>query len=147
MDCTFNDCNLSLMKLSQTNFQETIFTGCKMLGLRFDQCNQFNLSFTFDRCLLNHSSFYQARIRKTIFRNTQLQEADFTECDLTASVFENCDLAKALFDHTIIEQADFRTSINYSIDPGLNRIKNAKFSLSGVAGLLDKYHIEIDNRS
>jgi len=39
---------------------------------------------------------------------------------------------------------DFRTSVNYSLDPERNRIKKARFSLSGIAGLLDKYDIEID---
>ena len=65
-------------------------------------------------------------------------------CDLTGCVFNNCDLTKATFENTIIEKADFRTSFNYSINPEINRIKKAKFSLSGIAGLLDKYDIEID---
>jgi len=30
------------------------------------------------------------------------------------------------------------------IDPELNRIKKAKFSQSGLAGLLEKYDLEID---
>jgi hypothetical protein len=50
----------------------------------------------------------------------------------------------ATFESTIIEKADFRTSFNYSIDPEKNRIKKARFSLAGIAGLLDKYDIEID---
>jgi uncharacterized protein YjbI with pentapeptide repeats len=63
---------------------------------------------------------------------------------LTSSVFDNCDLARATFDQTILEKADFRTSYNYSIHPETNRIKKAKFSLSGIGGLLDRYDIEID---
>ena len=34
-------------------------------------------------------------------------------------------------------------SIN-KIDPEINRIKKAKFSLTTISGLLDKYEIEID---
>ncbi|WP_086936325.1 pentapeptide repeat-containing protein [Chamaesiphon minutus] len=59
-------------------------------------------------------------------------------------MFENCDLTDAIFQYTILEKADFRTAYNYSIDPELNRIKKAKFSRSGIAGLLDKYDIDID---
>jgi hypothetical protein len=33
---------------------------------------------------------------------------------------------------------------NYSIDPDLNKIKKARFSTQGIAGLLDKYDIEIE---
>jgi len=83
------------------------------------------------------------KIKKTIFRDTKLEEVDFTECDLPGSVFENCDLARATFDHTILEKADFTTSFNYSLDPEINRIKKARFSLPDVIGLLHKYDIEI----
>jgi hypothetical protein len=37
-----------------------------------------------------------------------------------------------------------RTSYNYSINPEVNRIKKAKFSTTGIAGLLHKYDIEIE---
>ena len=46
-------------------------------------------------------------------------------------------------DQTILEKADFRTAKNYSIDPEQNRLKKAKFSLSGVVGLLRKYDIVV----
>jgi len=115
-----------------------------MLGLYFENCNQFGLSFSFDNCNLTHSSFYQTILKKTIFKNSQFHEVDFAECDLTSCVFDNCDLAKATFKNTILEKVDFRTSFNYSINPEINRIKKAKFSLSGIVGLLDKYDIQID---
>lgn len=73
-----------------------------------------------------------------------MQETDFVECDLTDSVFDNCDLAHAMFDRTVLEKVDFRTAYNYSLDPETNRIKKAKFSVSGISGLLGKYGIEIE---
>ena len=144
IDCFFNGCNLSLAKINQTMFRDIKFKDCKMLGLRFDTSNEFGLSFSFDGCQLNHSSFYQTKIKKTIFKNSHLQETDFAEADLTSSVFDNCNLIQAVFDHTILEKSDFRTSYNYSIDPEINRIKKAKFSISGITGLLDKYDIDIE---
>jgi len=115
-----------------------------MLGLQFETCHEFGLSFSFDNCLLNHSSFFKTKLRKMTFKDSKLQEVDFTECDLTGSVFTGCDLAMASFRNTILEKTDFRTSFNYTIDPDANRIKKAKFSLSGAAGLLDKYDIIIE---
>jgi uncharacterized protein YjbI with pentapeptide repeats len=115
-----------------------------MLGLRFDTCNEFGLSFSFYGCQLNHCSFYKTKIKKTIFKNSQLREIDFSEADLTSVVFDDCDLTQTVFDHTTLEKADFRTSFNYSIDPEINRIKKAKFSILGVSGLLDKYDIDIE---
>jgi uncharacterized protein YjbI with pentapeptide repeats len=115
-----------------------------MLGLRFDTCNGFGLSFSFDNCQLNHSSFFKTVIKKTVFKNSTLLECDFTDSDLTSAVFDNCDLAHAVFYNTILEKAELRTSYNYSIDPEINRIKKARFSISGVPGLLEKYDIEIE---
>ena len=152
LECEFLGCNLSLVNLSRTSFKEIKFKDCKMLGLNFGDCNEFGFVVYFDTCILNHSSFYnitaplkkRVRLRQTVFKNSQLHEVDFTECDLSSSVFDNCDLTRTIFEHTILEKADFRNSFNYSIDPELNRIKKAKFSQSGIAGLLDKYDIEIE---
>ena len=115
-----------------------------MLGLRFDHCNTMAFEITVDNCILNHSSFYKLKLKNTVFKTAQLEEVDFCECDLTAALFDNCNLQKAIFDNTNIEKADFTTAYNYSLDPERNRIKKARFSINGVAGLLSKYNIEID---
>jgi uncharacterized protein YjbI with pentapeptide repeats len=99
------------------------------------------LSFSFDNCTLDHSSFYKRKIQKTSFKDSQLHETDFTKCDLSGSVFDNCDLERTVFINSIIEETDFRTSYNYTIDPEMNKIKKAKFSRDGAAGLLSKYDI------
>jgi fluoroquinolone resistance protein len=144
LSCEFLGCNLSMAKLTKTTLRDVKFRDCKMLGIRFDNCNQFGLAIYIESCTLNHSSFYQAKLKNTIFRHTNLHEVDFTQCDLTGSVFDNCDLTGAMFENTILEKTDFTTSHSYSIDPEINRVKKAKFSLQGVAGLLYKYDIEID---
>jgi len=94
---------------------------------------------------INHASFYKLKIKKTVFKNSQLEGVDFAECDLSGSTFEGCNLLAAVFDATNIEKSDFRTSYNYSIDPEKNKIRKARFSVSGISGLLDKYDIEIEN--
>lgn len=144
LECEFSGCNLSLAKIDRTAFGNVKFRDCKLLGLLFTNCQEFGLSFQFDGCILDHSSFYKAKIKKTNFRNSKLTEVDFSDCDLSASIFDMCDLLNAKFENTILEKADFRTAYHYSIDPELNRIKKAKFSLEGIGGLLDKYDIEIE---
>ena len=137
-DCEFTDCNLSLIRLAKTALRN-----CKMLGLRFDDCNAFGLAFTFENCILNYSSFFKTSIRNTLFRNSQLVEVDLSESNLTGSVFDNCNLSGAVFEHTVLDKADLATSYHYSINPETNRIKKAKFSYPGVLGLLNQYDIEI----
>ncbi|MEI6574608.1 MAG: pentapeptide repeat-containing protein [Bacteroidota bacterium] len=142
--CDFVECNLSLAKLRRTSIRDVRFKDCKMLGLLFNNCNAFGLSFRFEGCTLDHSSFFQTKNKKTTFKNCRLNEVDFTECDLSASLFDNCDLMRARFENTILEKADFRTAFNYTINPEINRMKKAKFSLAGIPGLLDQYNIEIE---
>lgn len=144
VDCEFTSCNLSLAKLNKTAFRDVRFKNCKMLGLHFEHCNGFGLAFSFENCTLNDSSFYQTKIKQTVFRNCQLLAVDFTETDISESVFDQCDLQNATFDRTILEKADLRTAFNYHIDPEINRIKKAKFSLPEVVGLLGKYDIAIE---
>jgi uncharacterized protein YjbI with pentapeptide repeats len=63
---------------------------------------------------------------------------------MTGLIFEACNLDKAIFDNTKIDKADYRSAINYSIDPEKNSIKQAKFSKNGLEGLLLKYNLLID---
>lgn len=143
-ECEFNGCDLSLALLKQTVLNNIRFTGCKLPGLHFNNCNNFLFSVNFDNCLLKLSVFYKLKLKKTRFINCNLQEADFTGSDLSHSLFDFCDMQRAVFDNSNLEMADFRTAYNYSIDPARNRMKKARFSATGLAGLLDKYNILIE---
>ena len=144
LECEFNLCDLSTAKLSGTAFKNVKFKDCKLLGLHFENCDPFLFEVDFDNCFLNLSSFYKLKLKKTRFKSSNLSEVDFTEADLSNCLFDNCDLTGAAFENTILEKADLRTSRNYMIDPELNKIKKAKFSIQGIAGLLAKYDIEIE---
>ena len=133
-----------MQKSIKQHFRILNLKNAKCWEFCFNTCNPFGLSFSFDSCQLNNSSFYTTKIKNTVFKNSHLQETDFEEADLTGAVFSNCNLIQAVFNHPILEKADFRTSYNYSLDPEINRIRKAKFSLLGLSGLLDKYEIELE---
>lgn len=144
LDCVFSDCDISLAQLVKTSFRDVKFINCKMLGLQFDTCNDFSVLFSFDTCILDHSSFTKLNIKATEFKGCLLQNVDFAECDLSGAVFEKCNLDGAHFEFTNLEKADFRAAYNYSLDPDKNKIKKARFSADGLAGLLHKYDIDIE---
>lgn len=144
IECEFDGCNLSSAQVRGTAFKTVKFKNCKLLGLLFSDCNAFLFSVHFDNCLLNLASFFNLKMKATQFKNCSMHEVDFTQADLTGSAFTECDLAGAVFENTIIEKADLRSAHNYSINPQLNRIKKAKFSLHGVPGLLQQYNIDIE---
>lgn len=144
IDCVFDNCNLSAANINGTAFQEISFSNCKLMGLRFEDCNQFLFTVNFTGCLLNLSTFYKMKLKNTRFTNCSMQDVDFTETDLTSAEFDNCNLLQAVFDNTILEKADLRTAINFSIDPERNKLKKAKFSSSALSGLLHKYDLVIE---
>ncbi len=72
-----------------------------------------------------------------------LSQADFEKTDLTGSVFSACNLTNTGFYRTNLEKVDFRESYGFVIDPEANRIRKARFDLSGLPGLLAKYGIEV----
>lgn len=144
IDCELNNCDLSNASLKDTGLKGVRFSHCKLLGLHFMDCSPFLFSVSFSHCQLNYSSFYQMKMEQNIFDHCEMVEVDFTATILRSSVFSHCNLLGAKFDHSNLEKADFRTALNYTIDPEINRLKKAKFSLQGVVGLLQKYDITVD---
>ena len=136
--------NNVIHKFVNTGLQTVSFINCKILGVNFTKCKDFLLSFSFEKCSLDYATFYEKKIIKTTFKNCTIKEVDFSFANLTFSEFINCDLSRSIFHHTILEKVDFLTAVNYSIDLEQNKVKKAKFSTSGIIGLLDKYQIIIE---
>lgn len=143
-DCHFTQCDFSMAEVDGAGFRNVEFIGCKILGVNFSRCSKFALSLAFTDCNLDYSNFFGTKLRKTIFNNCRLKEVEFTEADLTASVFSKCDLSLARFSNSILEKTDFRTASNFIVDPSINRVKKAKFSVFNLTGLLSKYDLDID---
>jgi fluoroquinolone resistance protein len=143
VDCRFTGCNFSMSKLLGTSLNSVTFEDSKIIGINFETCNEFSFSVSFQNCILNFSSFYKRVLKKTLFRDCTLLEVDLTDADLAGTIFDKCNFDRAKFDNTNLEKADLRTSFNYSIDPERNKLKKAKFSRDGLAGLLEKYDLNI----
>jgi len=144
INCRFENCNFALTKLSGSGLKEVYFTGCKLVGIDFEVCSNFLFEVNFSQCVLDYSSFFGKKLKNTKFAECSLKEADFSTCDLSGAVFDRCDLLMTVFKQCNLEKTDFRSAYNYALDPEQNRMKKAKFSLSGLAGLLTKYKIDID---
>lgn len=145
VECVFQDCDLSLAQLHHTSFRAVRFERCKLLGARFDTCHTFLLAFSFDQCILDLATFHGLRLKGTKFDRCRMRETDLSSADFTNGSFAGCDLGAAIFDRTLLEGADLRGAMNYSIDPATNKIRNARFSPDGLAGLLERTGIIIED--
>lgn len=142
-ECEFTECNLSNIQVEHTSFKEVFFDSCKLIGIQFELCNPFLLKLGFERSLLDYSSFYQLTLTKTNFKGCSLIEVDFSQAILTQSIFDHCNLSLSKFENTNLEKVNFVTSVNYSINPSKNNIKKASFSKDELAGLLTDFDIVI----
>lgn len=142
-DCSFENCNFSMTEIDGASFRNILFKGCKMLGIDFTKFNNLIFSFRFETCIMDYCTFFGTVLKKTQFINCSLKEVDFSEADLTRAIFTESDLTRAIFSRTILEEADFRTAINFGIDPETNSVKKAKFSSFQLESLLMKYQLDI----
>ena len=140
-DCVFEGCNLSLVKLSGSSLNSVVFRQCKITGVNFNECDDFLFSVQFEHCVLDYASFFGKKMPKTKFIKTSLKEANFDQTNLQGSLFDETDLAGAVFNKTNLANVSFSTAFNFNIDPELNNIKKAIFSLDGLLGLLVKHNI------
>jgi uncharacterized protein YjbI with pentapeptide repeats len=70
-------------------------------------------------------------------------DVDFREADCTQANFTFTDFYHSLFNKTILKEADFSDSSNYSINVFFNDIKKAKFTLPEAVNLLQSLEIEL----
>ena len=75
--------------------------------------------------------FEDCHMQRAVFMDTNWEQAHFVNSELRDTIFENANLKKW----------DFGTSRNYSSDPEKNQIPKAKFSLTGLPGLLTRHDI------
>ena len=143
MDCEFIDCNLSMLELQGSSLKNVTFKNCKLLGISFENCDDFLFQVYFENAVLDFAGFNNKKMPKTKFVNCSLRETSFVGTHLKQSSFEKCDLQGAIFNESDLTECNFTTATNYQIDPQFNVLKKARFSLQGIPGLLEKYDIKI----
>jgi uncharacterized protein YjbI with pentapeptide repeats len=144
-DCVFVNCNLSNFKTTQSILQNCAFKDCKLLGTNFSGAKDFAFEIHFENCILDYASFDKKPLNTSSFKNSKIHHANFTQADLSKCSVSNCDFFEALFSGTNLSGLDLSTSINFIIDPGLNKIKKAKFLLRSLPGLLQSYDIIVES--
>ncbi|WP_375436201.1 pentapeptide repeat-containing protein [uncultured Hymenobacter sp.] len=142
-ECLFENCNFAGTSLSHVALQNVAFDGCKLLGLPFHACRDLLFGVHFNQCQLDYASFQGKVMPNTRFVNCSLRAADFTQTDLSNAVFQECGLLDAVFSATKLNGADFVTARDVRLDPELNQLRQARFALHSLPGLLFKYELVI----
>jgi len=139
-DCSFSDCDLRLMHVAGSSFRESIFKHSTVTGVNWVEGSWSKSglleSIGFIDSEVSYSSFFGLELAKLVITKCVAKNADFAEANLTQADFTETDFAESRFLHTNLTEANFTHARNYAIDPGLNKLKDAKFSLPEAINLL-----------
>jgi uncharacterized protein YjbI with pentapeptide repeats len=145
-DCVFKDCDLSLATVSACVFSEATFEQCKLVGVNWAEMSQDTLiqkPLNFFQCVLNYSTFIGLTLKGIRIAACVAWDVDFSDVDLREADCQKTDFAESHFRHTDLTRADFTDAKNYAIDPEINALTGAKFSLPEAINILRSMDIEL----
>lgn len=143
-ECHFENCDLSNAQVSGTAFQEVGFSGCRLLGIAWEDCKPLLLELRFEKCQLDYGVFGGLPLEGAAFLHCSIREADFTGTLLKGTDFSGSDLTDTRFEGAQLQDADFRTAENFNIHPAHNNLKGARFAAHQAWRLLQGYGIRVD---
>lgn len=146
--CSFRSCDLSNAAWPESSIRDSVFASSKLTGSDFSVASWSAFSAAspnrFEECDLSYANFVSAITGKVVFARSRMTDTAFGMADLTGAAFDDCELANADFLHAILERCDFTTAHNFSIDPRSVRLRGARFSKHGLAGLVQSLGISIE---
>ena len=147
--CSFVDCDLSLVEISGSQFASVVFEASKLVGVDWTRAHRpehtLGKPFKFIDCMLNHGTFIGLDLQGVEITDSLVHEVDFRETNLSEAVFSGTDLQGSLFLDTDLRTADLGSARNYQINPAINKLGGARFSLPEAISLLYALDIELDD--
>jgi len=142
-NCKFVECNLTNPRIDQALFLDLQFEKSRIMGLSFINCRQMTFDFVFKDCIITNCNFSSLIMKKSRFLKCEITECYFQESNLEEVSFDDSLFRDTMFHKTRLRDASFINSSGYAINPVTNDIRNAKFTVPDVLGLLGGFGIEI----
>jgi uncharacterized protein YjbI with pentapeptide repeats len=95
------------------NFENADFSGAKLEGIQFINCNLNNAKFVSTEMVPTMFSLPSKHVSSILMSNCQLRGAVFDRADSRTQIFEDCDLAGVTIKNSMMIQCYF-TSCNLS---------------------------------
>lgn len=145
VNCLFQGCDLSVVKVPNTNWVNCRFVDSKVIGVDWTRAggvrSELPLSLAFEGCNVSYSSFFGLSVAGLVLERCIAYEVEFGEADLSDGVFTGTDFQGSAFHHTNLSRADLSGAKNYAIDPTANTVKGAIFSLPEAVSLLRGFEV------
>jgi len=118
----------------------------QIVGINFYNCDQLLFDCCFYKTRLQNCNFSDLKMKKARFIGCTIDECDFENAFLVESKFDDSIFRGTLFHNCNLERASFFEAKGYEIDPRVNNIKKAVFSVPDVLSLIECFGVEIKNR-
>ena len=149
LNCKFQNCDLQLVGVRDCSFVNVLFEDSKVIGVNWIEASWpkrgLQNSFSFSRCVLNHSTFMGLNLKNLILTHCLAKDVDFAEANLTQADCTYTDFSSSRFFHTNLTKTNFSGAHNYDIAANLNTLKKTKFSLPDAMSLLYSLDIVLDD--
>jgi fluoroquinolone resistance protein len=142
-DCRFEDCDVTAAHPQGMKAQQVRFDRCKMVGVQWSELAQYP-QVEFHACQLRYAVFLGLDLRRTRFIQCDIREASFLQVDLTEADFDGTDLTGTTFEDCQLRKADFTTATGAWLDPGKNRVKEARISLESAALVARSFGMRVE---
>lgn len=147
LNCLFERCNLSLVGFLHSRLFDVKYQDSKLVGIDWTRADwaAYHLDFelSFQRCILNDSSFFGLTLNNLVLDECKLHDVDFREGDFRDSSMTYSDFAHSIFMRTNLQRVDFSESTGFAINVLENQVKEAKFSRYEALSLLESLGIEL----
>jgi uncharacterized protein YjbI with pentapeptide repeats len=150
-NCTFTNCDFSLVQIPGCLLSSVLFERCKLVGINWTEADWTSVRLgeplAFKECALNHSTFIGLDMQEVRMIGCTVIGVDFREANLSLADFSDSDLQESLFLHTDLTSANLSKARNYTIAPGENTLKQARFAMPEALSLLYNLDILLDDGS
>ena len=130
-DCRFERVDASAADFTDCTFRGTTFVDCKLLGINWTILRSLQ-ACTWERCLLDDSSFQALELEAVEWIECRLRQADFSDCNLRRAKFHGSLLEGANFNGAQLAQADFAGVDDLTLDPHHVRLSDTSVEMAVV---------------
>ncbi|VAW01793.1 hypothetical protein MNBD_ACTINO02-2717 [hydrothermal vent metagenome] len=128
-DCTFVNCDLSLVEPADTIFTGCTFRNSRMVGMNWtltrEEPHRLHGAHVYEGCDISLSDFTGLDLRDVEFTECRAKDVMFREAKLVNSSFNKTDLAGADFAHADLSGARLVDAIGVSLDPRVTTLDGA----------------------
>lgn len=141
VDCVFDKCEWSNVRLTDATCQRVQFRNCRMTGLEILRGMLMNT--VFESCMLDYASFSETRLDRVMFENCRMRESLWGDVKLGKTRFSNADLTRAQWIRTPLAGIDMSHSLIGGWNISLFDLRGVKITAAQVIELSGLMGVEI----